>query len=68
MKRMIHIKNPVYCRKFRHIQAYLEPCVFFACFEPSYIQNPSIFRTQDILRTLSRHILTYRERCVTVTY
>ena len=59
MKRMRHIKNPVYCRKFRYIQANLEPCVFIACFEPSHIQNPSIFRTQDILRTLSRHILTY---------
>ena len=70
---MIHIKNPLYYRKFRHVQAYsrpiqtysamayLEPCVIVVYSEPCHIQNPRIFRTQDIFRTLSRNMLTYPE-------
>ena len=49
---MIHIQNPVYYRKFRHIHAYsrhiktyLEPCVALAYSEPCQIQNPGIYRT-----------------------
>ena len=56
---MIHIQNPVYYRKFRHIQtcsrplkdifshivAYLEPCVTLAYSEPCHIQNSGVFRT-----------------------
>ena len=63
---MIHIQNPVYYRKFRHIQAYSRPvqtyspincgildfCVTFAYSEPYHILKPGIFRTRDILRTL----------------
>ena len=33
-----------------------------------HIQNPGIFRTLDIFRTLSRHILAYSEHCVTLVY
>ena len=74
---MIHIKNPLYYRKFRHVQAYsrpiqtysamayLEPSVILVYSEPCHIQNPRIFRTQDIFRTLSRNTLTYPELCVT---
>ena len=51
---------------FSHIAAYLEPCLTLAYSDPSHIQNPSIFRTQDIFRALSRHILA--ERCVTLTF
>ena len=53
---------------FRHIVAYLEPCVTLTYSEPCHIQNPGIFRTQDIFRTLSRHILTYSKRCVTFAF
>ena len=34
--------------------ACLEPCVILAYSESSHIQNPGIFRTQDIFRTISR--------------
>ena len=47
---------------FSHIVAYLEPCVTLAYSEPCHIQNPGIFRTQDIFRTLSRHDLVHSER------
>ena len=48
--------------------AYLEPpCVALTYLEFSHIQNPGILRTQDIFRTLSRHILAYSERCVMLT-
>ena len=63
---MIHIQNLVYYLHsdifrhihvlldiFSHIVAYLEPCVTLAYLEPCYIQNSSIFRTQDMFRTLS---------------
>ena len=33
-----------------------------------HIQNPGIFRTHDIFRTLSRHILRYFECCVAFKY
>ena len=33
-----------------------------------HIQNPAIFRIRDIFRTLSRHILAYSERSVTLAY
>ena len=71
---MILVQNPVYYRKFRHIQAYmlfsyivtyLEPCVTLAYSEPCHIQNPGIYRAQDIFSSLSRHILAYSEHCVT---
>ena len=41
------------------IVAYLEPCVTLACSESCHIQNPGIFRIQDIFRTLSRHIQAF---------
>ena len=44
---------------FNHGVAYLEPF---------YIQNPGIFRAQDIFRTLSRHILAYLKHYVTLAY
>ena len=64
------VKNPIYYRKFVHIQTYsrhdivtyLEPCVTLVYSEPCHIQNPGIFRT------LSRHILAYSERHVTLAY
>ena len=71
---MIHIQDPIYYPKlkhvhiFNHIVAYLEPCVTLVYLEPCHIQNPGIFRTQDILRSLSRHILAYSERCVMLAY
>ena len=44
---------------FNHGVAYLEPF---------YIQNPGIFRAQDIFRTLSSHILAYLKHYVTLAY
>ena len=52
---------------FSHIVAYLEPCVTLAYSEPCHFQNPGIFRIQNILKTLSRH-MAYSERCVTLAY
>ena len=52
---------------FSHM-TYLESCVTLAYSEPCHIQNVGIFRTQDMFRTLSRHILVYAERCVTLVY
>ena len=51
-----------------HIVAYWEPCVTLAYSEPCHIQNPGIFRAQDIFRTLSSQILAYSKRCVTLAY
>ena len=51
-----------------HIVGCLEPCVTLVCSEPCHIQNPGLFRTQDIFRTPSRHILAYSELCVTLIY
>ena len=71
---MRHIQDLVYYLKLRHIQAY---CGIFrtlcnscslAFSEPYHIQNPGIFWSWDIFRTLSRHILGYSECCVTLTY
>ena len=45
-----------------------EPCVTLAYSETCHIQNPGIFITQDIFRTLSRYILVYSECCVTLAY
>ena len=50
---MIHIQNPVYYRKFRHIQAYLPPVQRYSgklwhIYNPLqllHIENPAIFRT-----------------------
>ena len=56
---------------FRHFQSY---CGIFrtlcnSCISrPCHIQNPGTFRTQDIFRTLSRHVLVYWERYVTLAY
>ena len=38
---------------FRYIQPYSETCVTLAYLEPSYNQNPYIFRTRSIFRTLA---------------
>ena len=78
---IINIQSPVYYRKFRHILvylrsiqtlshpvAYLEPCLTLGYSEPCHIQNPGIFRAQDIFRTLSRYILAYLECCLTLAY
>ena len=75
---MILVQNPVYYRQFRHIQAYmfysyifsyivayLKLFVTLAYSEPCHIQNPGIYRTQHVFRSLSRHILAYSEDCVT---
>ena len=53
---------------FSHIVAYLEPCVIIAYSEPFHVQNPGIFRIQDIFRTLSKHILAYLVGCLTLTF
>ena len=53
---------------FRHIVAYLEPCMTLAYSEPCNIQNPDIFRIQDMFRILSRHILVHSKRCVMLAY
>ena len=59
---------------FRHIQPYCgifrtlcNPCPLVYS-ELCHIQNPGIFWTQDIFRTLSRHILAYSECCITFSY
>ena len=52
---------------FSQYVAYLEPCVTLAYSEPCHVQNPGIFRTQNVLKTLSRH-MAYSERCVTLAY
>ena len=38
---------------FRHNHTYSKPCVTLAYLEPWYIQNPDIFRTRSIFRTLA---------------
>ena len=53
---------------FSHIVAYLEPCAILAYSGPVHIQNPGIFRAQDIFRTLPRHILAYSVDCVTLAF
>ena len=74
------IQNHSYYRKFRHIQAYSRPfktysaimrhiqspLLLFAFLEPCHIQNLGIFRAPEIFTALSRHILAYSERCVTL--
>ena len=74
MYRMRYIQNPVYYRKFRHIQAcscpikaYLEPCVTLAYLEPCHIQNPVIFRTQDIQNSVKVYSGIFRTLS-TLTY
>ena len=47
---------------FSHIEPYLEPCEFL------HIQNPDIFRSQVIFRTLSKHILAYSVACLTLAF
>ena len=49
----------------KHIFAYWETCVILTYSEPCHIQNLGIFRTQDIFRTLSRHVLANTE-CVRI--
>ena len=41
---------------FSYIVAYLEPYATLAYSDPCHIQNLDIFRTQDLFRTLQRHI------------
>ena len=54
---------------FSHIVAYFESCVTFAYSKArhwhieNHILSPGTLRTQDIFRTLSRHILAYSECC-----
>ena len=69
------VKNYNYFSKMLHLRSltrfwiclsYLEPCVILAYHEPCYIQNHGIFRTHDILKTPSKHILAYSERWVTL--
>ena len=69
MNCMVNIQNSVIVNSviFRHIVAQKEDCVTPAYWKPCHIQNSGIFRTQDIFRTLSRHILEYTER-VTLAY
>ena len=62
------LKIQIYSYIFSHIVAYLEPCVILAYSECFHIQNPGIFRTQYIFRTLSRHILAYSVGCVTLIF
>ena len=57
-----------YSEIFRHFVAYLELCVTLEYSDPCHIQNPGIFRTQGIFRTLSRHTLAYSERFVRLAY
>ena len=63
---MRHIQDPGIFRTlyitvnsdiFSYIVTYFEYCVILAYSEPCHIQNPDIFRTRDIFRTLSRNIL-----------
>ena len=70
---VIHIQNPVYYRKFRHIQTYSlilwhTPRTLCKSSKPCHFQNPGAYLEPKIFRTLSRHILTYPERCVTLAY
>ena len=78
---IIYIQNPVYYCKFRHMQACScpiqtcsvilwhikspEPCATPAYSERWHIQNPGIFITQEIFRTLSKH---FPARCITLAY
>ena len=79
---IIHIQNPVYHHKFGHIQAYLRSIQTYSAIlwhiynsvELWHIQNPAIFKILAYLepktylnsRTLSRHIVVYSKRCVTL--
>ena len=53
---------------FSHIVTYLKPSVILANSELIWKQNSGIFRTQDIFRTLSRHILVYSVGCATLAF
>ena len=59
-----------YCGIFRNLcnscQEYLFNILALAYSEPCHIQNPGIFRVQDI--TLWRHIPVYSRGCVTLAY
>ena len=59
-----------YYRKFRQSDIFTSYSDIFSHFvaysEPCHIQNPGIFRTQDMIRTLSRYILAHSERCATL--
>ena len=72
---IIHIQNPVYYCKFRDILLYARRIPTYsvilwyilwytlctlALSEPCHVHNPVIFRTQDIFKTLSRHIQAFR--------
>ena len=52
---MTHIQNPVYYRKFRHIQAYLRP-----------IQPYSVIPTPH--SAICSHVVKYLEPCITLSY
>ena len=49
-----------YFDKFSHIVAYVEPCVTLAYSEPWYVQNPGLFRTQDLFRSVK--VFNYSSR------
>ena len=53
---------------FRNIQTFCGIFRTLAYSDPCHIQNPGIFRTQGIFRTLSRHTLAYSERFVRLAY
>ena len=53
---------------FSHIVAYLESCIILAYSEPFHIQNPGIFKTQDIFRPLLMHILAYSVACAMLAF
>ena len=45
--------NWAYPKIIQGFQAYSEPCVTLACLETWHNQNPNIFRTRSIFRTLA---------------
>ena len=42
---------------YRNIQPYYQHGVTLAYSEPRHIQNPDLFRIEDVVKTMSRHIL-----------
>ena len=67
--RHIHVLFKTYSRPiqdiFSHILAYLEPCVTLAYSKLCHIQNPGIFRNQDIFRinSVKAHSNIFRTLC-----
>ena len=68
---MRHIQNSAYYRKFKHIQPHFGifwTLCYSSIFRPLVYLESGIFRTRDIFKILSRHILAYLKHRVAPAY